>query len=718
MPRYKVKAFDGKTLTIDAVDEAALDEAMQEYEGQAKPQEAPAPSALDRAGQGALAGAVPGYSTYKTATQGESGTDIASAAAGDVANLAMLGIGGPAKLASSTALGGAIGAAGGALQPVAQGMGRAVGDVAAKMSPLSYIPPQASDSAWNPLNLLREVPRTLGETVGELAPQAALLALTGRLAKGAAKGPAPLPEAGPTPQQLRALELQKAGYPVTASHGIPGDVRLKQAMNMPELAGEAAKYQEALGEAQRADIGRALGVGAETTQTLGEAAKGSFEAAKAARENSYRSMLRQAEGPATGEVTGLGQITHAGKKYAQNIFSDLASKGLEVTPALKEKALIGEGLSSYDVPVGINPADATTLIKFADLASQKASSAVQLDALARDFAKTEKLFREGGASAGSFKRQAQNAATDLAAEIIKKRDEAGGPSAKDYPAWAAQKANWAKSADLVDEFKGKMSSPKTRLTGEKMYSSSELSPEQIFTKEFQNASVSKIEAFKSFLKDNGESPAILESMAKDWLNDVGNKPATPAAGVSAIERAWKGLSTEKKNALFSPETIDSVEGAFKRAKEARTPLEVLGTNAEGGSQTAAKSALDRILRTSPISGNEAKGAAIGGVIGASTMGPAGAAALGAVGGVLGNKLDAAKRANLVAENRALLTGEAPIISAPQAPGRMRTVQAAIAPAAASLAKRGNNAMANAALATTRAQQDNRLRPRFIQALNQ
>ena len=27
MPRYKVKAFDGKTLTIDAEDEAALDEA-------------------------------------------------------------------------------------------------------------------------------------------------------------------------------------------------------------------------------------------------------------------------------------------------------------------------------------------------------------------------------------------------------------------------------------------------------------------------------------------------------------------------------------------------------------------------------------------------------------------------------------------------------------------------------------------------------------------
>lgn len=49
---------------------------------------------------------------------------------------------------------------------------------------------------------------------------------------------------------------------------------------------------------------------------------------------------------------------------------------------------------------------------------------------------------------------------------------------------------------------------------------------------------------------------------------------------------------------------------------------------------------------------------------------------------------------------------------------LRTAQTAIAPAAASLAKRGNNAMANAALATTRAQQDNRLRPRFIQALNQ
>lgn len=34
MPRYKVKAFDGKTLTINAPDEAALDDAMRDYEAE------------------------------------------------------------------------------------------------------------------------------------------------------------------------------------------------------------------------------------------------------------------------------------------------------------------------------------------------------------------------------------------------------------------------------------------------------------------------------------------------------------------------------------------------------------------------------------------------------------------------------------------------------------------------------------------------------------
>jgi hypothetical protein len=339
--------------------------------------------------------------------------------------------------------------------------------------------------------------------------------------------------------------------------------------------------------------------------------------------------------------------------------------------------------------------------------------------LARDFAKTEKLFREGGASSSGFKRQAQNAATDLAAEIIKKRDEAGGPSSKDYEAWSTQKANWAKSADLVDEFKGKMSGPKTRLTGEKMYSGTEISPEQIFTKEFQNAGVSKIEAFKSFLSDNGQSPAILENMAKDWLNDMGNKAASPAAGVSAIERAWRGLSNEKRGALFSPETIDAVEGSFKRAKEARTPLEVLGTNAEGGSQTAAKLALEKILRTSNVSGNQAMGGAIGGGIGGMAGGFVGTGVGAGIGGWIGGKLDSIQRAKLVAQNQALLSGEMPIVPPVPQGGMLRTAQTAAAPVGAAVARgmQQPGMPLRGPLATTRAQQDDRLRSKFLQALN-
>jgi len=691
MPRYKVKAFDGKTLTVDAADESALDEAMQDYEkgaaaipGGGQTQAAPMPKAEgpgmgERMAEGALAGAVPGVSTYKALKQYGLGTDSAAALGGDVANAAMLGLAGPGKLLQQTALGAGMGAAGGALAPVAQKMGE-MGRGAAES-----VFGTAQDSPSVLKNFIRNIPGTVGETAGELIPQLGIAALTGKIAKGMAKGPDIQVAPSPTPMQLEAMQLQERGYPMTASHGVAGDIRLKQAMMDPKLAAESGLYQEKLGQAMRSDLGQALGVGQETTQTLGERAKAAFNAAKGERSNSYRAMLGEAENPRGAEMTGVGQLTHAGKSFAKTALDTLAERGVKVTPDLKMKALTEGGLSMYDVPAGVNPADVTTILKFADLASQKAPSAVQLDALARDFAKNENLFREGKASGSGFKRTVQNKATDLAGELIQKRDSAMGLSPEEgaYKKWAEQKANWAKSADLVDEFKGKMSSPETRLTSEKMYSGTEISPEQLFTKEFKSAGVAKVEAFKEFLKANKQDPAIVENMAKDWLNDIGNKP-DPQTGFNAIAKEWEGMSPEKKNAFFSKETQQAVNDAIKRGRAARSPLEVLGTQAKGGSQTHALGRLKDALSTGEHAARIGTG--IGTVAGGAAGGFLGAGVGGAIGGAAGSLLAKAKSAKMTAANRALLT-ETPSFT-PQAPkpSMMQTAKANIAPTASGIAR--------------------------------
>lgn len=692
-PEQKAKAQEQyfNQVVAPAVGPAKVEAARSQFMARANkaPVQSEGPGMMERMGQGALAGAVPGVSTYKAVKEHGLGTDAAAALGGDVANVAMLGLAGPGKLLQQTALGAGMGAAGGALAPVAQKMGE-MGRGAAES-----VFGTAQDSPSVLMNMIRNAPGTIGETLGELAPQLGIAALTGKIAKGMSKGPAPLPEAQYTPKQLEALDLQSKGYPVTESHGVAGDIRLKNAMMDPKLAAESGLYQEKLGQAMRSDLGQALGNGQETTQTLGEKAKGAFNAAKGERSNSFREMLGQAENPRGPEMTGVGELTHAGKEFAKTAWDTLAERGVKVTPELKMKALVGEGLTQYDVPAGVNPADVSAILKFADLASQKAPSAVDLNNLARDFAKNESLFREGKASGSGFKRDVQNKATDLAGDLIQKRDSAMGLSEEEgaYKKWAEQRANWAKSADLVDEFRGKMSSPETRLTGEKMYSGTEISPEQLFTKEFKNASVNKVEAFKEFLKSNKQDPAIVENMAKDWLNDIGNK-SDPQAGFNAIAREWEGMSPEKKNAFFSQETQSAVNDALKRGRSARSPLEVMGTQAKGGSQTHALGKLKDALDTG--GGAATVGAGIGGVVGGFP-----GSALGGIGGALWSQ---AKAAKATAANAALLKGEASFQPVAPKSSMMRTAQVSAAPIAQRISNLPRNqVVSQSVLGTTRAQ---------------
>lgn|SRR5574343_346371 len=643
MPRYKVKAFDGKTLTIDAEDEAALDEAMQEYEGQAKPQEAPAASALDRVGQGALAGAVPGYSTYKTATQGGSGTDIASAAAGDVANLAMLGIGGPAKLASSTALGGAIGAAGGALQPVAQGMGRAVGDVAAKMSPLRYIPPQASNSAWNPLNLLREVPRTLGETVGELAPQAALLALTGRLAKGAAKGPAPLPES--------AVALAAEGGQPTAAmratspigRGALGAVE-QSARTNPLLTGKFESIDQAnalaAGNIAKKAFGADImepGLGARAGQEL----QTSLEKLAQQRSEGYKGALGEMAGKLEA-VKSPAEGIKAAKKMGPTMATAIEAAQAEALPSV---ARMFDGVKAKLASGKLTPKQIE--LELQDLRHQFDAQYAQLNQA------NPGAFGAADRSFGIIDKAMRNAYYDGLNRVSKGMGDVLREAKGDY-AQASEGMN-----------------PLTRALSARGGNA----PEMAATKLMESGT----ESLKA-LKDT--------MMPEDWANTR-----------QQIAKAIIGQAMGKEGGISGPK--------LKTLLNSKPNIrEIIPIVFETGTELADMNKLIRVMETARQnelgvvnpSGSWAKGATQ-----AQTVAPLAAMINPTLLGPLAGKM---------ALDTAYTYGAVPAQNA------LRTAQTAIAPAASSLAKRGNNAMANAALATTRAQQDNRLRPRFIQALNQ
>jgi hypothetical protein len=170
------------------------------------------------------------------------GSDIAAAAGGDVANLAMLGLAGPARLAQQTALGGAMGAAGGdASSPWRKAMGQGGRSIAEAILPINQGAPSrsvgneyAARASWHDWRDCWE----------SCAPQAGLMFLTGKLAKGAAKGPAPLPEA--------ALALAAEGGQPTAAmratsplgRGVLGAVE-QSARTNPLLTGKFESIDQA-----------------------------------------------------------------------------------------------------------------------------------------------------------------------------------------------------------------------------------------------------------------------------------------------------------------------------------------------------------------------------------------------------------------------------------------------------------------------------------------
>lgn len=640
MPRYKVQASDGKTLTIEAPDEHALDEAMSDYEAQSAPPpaaEPQAPSLGQRAGEAVLS-TIPGRGTYEAFKGGASGPQKASAISADIAQAALLvpqGLaGGVRGLARGAGAGAAFNLANDYLQGVNKSAGEAGGKIGDTLGKVTGYPFQERETPSVLRNFLAQIPQAVGETAGELAPSAAALFLAGKapgmLGRGAAAAEGRA--AAAAPGREAAQELTKRGYPATESHAIPGDVRLKQALTNPALSAEREAYMAKMGDAQRADLEGTLKpsrleYGPEATAALGDRFQKSAANATKERSTAYGKMMdlvNQAEQGAP-EVTGVGQRTHAGELFARRTEKDLARRGVNVE-AIRQKALDGK-LTQYDVPPSMNAADVQATIKFADVAKKQAPRPADLAPLASNFAKSEGLFEKGG-NPSALKQRANRTAVTVAQEVIKKADKASGPAYPSrLPEWKKQRANWAQGAGLAEE-QGKF---KPRMDAEGQPIRSEMtSPEQVFTRDVISGGAQRVKQWKDYLGSNGQDPAIVERMAMDHLDTLAGG-ASGKVTAQSLKQAWQklagGKNVELGRELFSPETQAKVQQLISRMEQAEAPLAVMGTQVRNPSAT---SALQRLGQMGKNFGSGAVGMGAGAVVG----GPGGAA----LGGLAGHAL--------------------------------------------------------------------------------
>lgn len=261
MPRYKVKAFDGKTLTIDAEDEAALDEAMSEYE-------ASAPKPDNKSWGRAIAENLPFGPTALRIGEGQKAygatPEGVGAAAGDIGTAAGIGAAGAMLGAAPVALGIGAGALAGAGLEKA-GVSPFLRRKAEEIRAAEPQPESQSVAA----NMLQRLPTEAKATAVEFVPAALSAILGGLGAKGiqaAGQKVAALPTKAPGGAGL----LQEAGVPVTPAMekfaetgqrtGVPAAVEQAQKAN-PFTAAAYERTQKAAEQAAKAKVSGIPGAG-------------------------------------------------------------------------------------------------------------------------------------------------------------------------------------------------------------------------------------------------------------------------------------------------------------------------------------------------------------------------------------------------------------------------------------------------------------------------
>jgi hypothetical protein len=605
---------------------------------------------------------VPGYATYEAVKGGAQTPDVASAAFGDVAQAAALAASIPLK-AGAVALA-RMGLEGKAMNLLAQklsGVNRAAGDIggaiaekAANISPLMALTGFRFGETQYPevwKNMLARVPRAVGETVGEFGPTAAALWLLGkapRMVQGKAAAKA-TQAAELAAGEKRAAELQARKYPVTESHVVPGDVRLKQAFENPALSAEREQYMRRLDEASRGDVASTLGATGEGYTSAELGSQFQREAAKALEERSraYKAMLEMADTAVKeGMVTGIGERTHAGKLLERRILDDLASQGIDVQ-RVRQKVLTGEPLSVYDLKgasPSIGPSDVEAAIRFADEASQLYHSPSQLAEAASRFTRENKLFEGKPDASRTFLSRMRGAAVDVAKEILEAADKAFPANTPMLPEFEKQRANWAQSADIAR--RRETFAPRLDALGEEIRSGM-TSPEQVFQRDILGGGAQRVREWKRFLEANGADTGIIEKMALDHLAELAGVSSGRPVTADSLRRAWErlggGKNAELGAELFRPETRAEIAALIDRLEAAEAPLKVMGTKMRGDSPTNRLQSLRRM-------GEVFAAPSVGGIMGSSIGGGVGAlAGMGAGVAVksLLDKLRTAQQARLI-----------------------------------------------------------------------
>ena len=655
-----------------------LDEVAQHF---SKPREANGP--LDRAASSAAA-SLPGVQSVQALTNpAAQGPDKAAAVAGDVGNLAGLvaeiaaapdtgGLSVLVPVAAHLGAGAALGAAQGALAPVSAAMGqagRALGE--SPLNPLNLIADRIPENSGSvPLQFLKRVPGTLGEIGGEMLPASAVIALGGKVANAlGAKPPTP---AGALPPDVQ--ELQDHGYPITPAHLKVGDTSLKAATANPVLSntGDVPAYMKALANAQKADVGRALGSTLDPSQKTAQLADKAGEAynnALAERQSRYKAMIDLVDKPGTDLSIPGTPPPHAGRMVAQKIMDDLKSQGVNIA-AVMRKMVAGIPVTPLDVgTTKVTPQQAVVGMRFAKDAAQIAPKVTNVDDLVKTFTEDQNLFPQGGAGNKRVLQGLRGTIVDTMGDILK------GRSPEAYKAWQAQRNNWHQTQGLVDAMQRVF--PGEDRNGEPApYSAKNTEPVKFFENKLLGQP-DKITAFKDFLQRHGEDPGLVEEMGKDYLSGLGER-APKGREAEAVARGWRAMSPETKAALFSPKTLVDVQAALDRATRAQAPLEVMGTQARGGSQTGALNNLATAGKLGRAVAGKALPLAVGGGLGAaagSMVGGPGAVELGAgAGAALGRGVEHVlqQRAAAAQAARELAAGQAalrPPVLAPATPGR-------------------------------------------------
>lgn len=562
MPKYRVQAHDGKTLTIEAPDEGALDEAMRDYESQGAKAEAPVAASApveepdfynpaEIAKRGAIgaaqtlpfAGAVMNKAQGKEAYQG-SGLEKGSAMLGDVSNAAL----------TALTLGKGLGA-GAALNAGLEASGVNEGLRKAGLALENAYEPKSSSVA---LNMLGNAPAYAGSMAMNILP--AILA--GKFKFGE---PAPVPGIDPA-IEARANFAKAEGLPLTKGEtlGRTSQDALKEAAYRRSPGGEGAaldmqaKQQAAIREGLAK---RVTGLGDDVLAGEIRQGAGMTEGRQLADVPDAAKQIRSERGQAVGDAkAALAQEIPIRSNFAKELSGT-------IDEALKKVSNAGKGSNRAKV--------ADLLESYKEQAKTVKTMAGAINFL-DDF---------DSAIKGTFDREAPNVQkvhlADVRNKILDVLDEAGqhiAPEAQSNLKTA--KAGFREIADPAQDLRSlEETNPSALLRG--------ISG--------GNKSVAKVQGFnKVFEPGSPQRQGLKSALIQDVI-----KKGTMKEGVSgsAMAKALDKIDQSTLNEIFSdnPKELADFKGFLKGLSDIEAQRTPLGIQPNNNSHTAPLTMVGKLI---------------------------------------------------------------------------------------------------------------------------